>query len=292
MKNEFLYFLIIAITITLPYLLLTFSSPSLSSEESNVHSKILQLQDEINLYLTQQRFLSLIQQNFTLILSDFQNKLNENEETLTLLSNYSQNYSNEQIQTTNVNIEIFQQLTDEILKIKKELTLSENRIQNVEKQVLQLDQQTSNLDFQTLKIIEEMISNSILEQLHSEVQNHCLPAASTSSHTPCPTLTKSQIVEIVSRLASLLQDKLKNSHSSIDGVSSDGYFEYPSVNISQIVLNSTSPTYHFPQTGIFEGQILPSIGISPNIIIGGPQEAISDNIGLGHCWAMEVRSHS
>jgi hypothetical protein len=294
MRNEFLYFLIIASVISLPYVLLNLfiTSSSFPSAETNVHSKISQLQDEINLYLTQQRFLSIIQQNFTLILSNFQNKLSENEETFISFSNYSEQSSNlEQNrvdpQDVSVNLERFQQLKDEILKIRKYLTSSEKTIHDFEKQVLQLDQQTSNLELRSLKVIEEIISNSILEQLHAEVQNHCF-SLSVSSHTLCPTLTKSEIVKIVSRLAILLQDKLKNSHSSVESLSSNDYFEFPSVEISQIISNLTSSTYRVAQTGILDSQILPSVGFSPNFIIGGPQEVISDNMALGHCWAMEV----
>jgi hypothetical protein len=288
--NEFYILLVLAMVITSPYFLtLLLYSPL--PQDHNAHRKLSELQAEMNIYLSQQRHLSNFQQDFTLTLSHFSDRINEKELVLSASDIPEMREINP---TVLIRDEKLLQVTDKVISLSQSLTSALQTIQYLESQIVELEKQILKIHSESTNWIEMMVTNSIFEQIHSEIENYCsilsVNLTDFTDSVSCSTLDKSQLIDLVTRLSALLQEKLLKTHPSTASSLTDSteLFEFPSFRIAEVIPSLTSSTYRYPQSGLVDGQILPALGYAPNFLIGGPEEAISNNTSLGHCWAMEV----
>lgn len=269
--SEWKYLLIISFVFALPSLLSLFAPFTI--EEYDVHHKIFELQADINSFLYQQKLLTMTQQNITLILSNLNNKLIENENLL--LSCQS---SPNDLQNQTKGDRLLEELMDEIIDLSKLLRVSLKNIENLQNQLPKLEQQIPILDSQGVQIIEQVVSNLIFEELQKGINSSYQSNESFALlNEHMYNFSHGQLTDIVSKVSEQIQNRTQTSQTSND------YFEFPNVDIIAIVNNFTSPTYQVHQNGIF-----PSLGINPKLMIGGPEKVISSNLSLGECWAMEV----
>jgi hypothetical protein len=296
-RTETIIFLVFAVMAAVPYLLTLLGTPI--PEDQNAHRKLLELQAEMNNYLSQQRILSNSQQDFTTALSHFDHRIGDKESLLSAAASCPQIRETSNLEQEE---ERLRQLTDEVTRLSQALKSSLQMIQDLERQLSELEEDLVKGDSLRATGIERRVTDSVLDQMNSQIEKYCSslsltlmaePAAEAEDGVPASrsgsSLDRSQVVDLVARLSAILQEKILKTHPSTErSLLSTEVFEFPTVAIAEIILNLTSATYRYPQSGLIDGQILPAIGYAPNFSIGGPEEAISNSTSLGHCWAMEV----
>lgn len=359
------YILIFILTFFLSFVTILFITSN-SIEDTNANLKIAVLQDDINTYLSKQRIISSLQQDFTLTMARFNLRINELELNLTsnqpnscncnqLNQNISQKESKllkqfkllkiievvkeldnlqKKIQTS---LQLFNDLKTQISELEHKINYTDNKISLHKEKITLLNtsifqqsfeiKQKIDLSFKKDKtriemisiwknLIEKMIKHSIIQYVnitdYHKTNHPCIdPNLSSIKSNICSLNNQSQLLYLFKKISSLQKELISRTNSlsthniiipSISSPSSSSSSSPLTIKYSihslvdyalfrngaQIIENLTSPTYSpeniFPPS--FKDIALSFIGISP--LIGGPQEAITDELSLGHCWAMKV----